>query len=131
GLLESPAPAQVGEVDHEARLDEAAAHLLDQPDRGGRGPAGGDEIVHQQDRLSGRDGVEVHLDPVGAVLELVVITRGLPRELAPLADRDEAGAEAMGDRPAEDEPPSLDPRDLRDALSGVALGEAVDGAAEP
>ena len=45
------------------------------------------------------DGVTVDLELVGAVLELVLLAGNGPRQLAGLADRDEPGAEPVGDRP--------------------------------
>ena len=62
------------------------------------------------------DGVEVDLEGVGAVLERVGLADGARRQLARLADRDEAGAEPLGHRRAEDESAALDADDDVDAL---------------
>ena len=51
----------------------------------------------------GRDRVVVELERVDAVLERVLHADGPPGQLAGLAGRDEAAAEPVGERPAEDE----------------------------
>src|SRR5437660_979408 len=72
----------------------------------------------------------MHLDPVGAVLEGVVVPHGFGGELALLADGHETGAQVMGDGPPKDEAARLDPRDLVDPGALVAGREGVDGGAE-
>ena len=67
-------------------------------------------------RSPGCDRVAVDLEQVGAVLELVLLALDLPRQLAGLADRDEAGAEPVGDRRGEDEAAGLDAEHLVDRL---------------
>src|SRR6266508_2762177 len=54
------------------------------------------------------DGVLVHLEGVGAVLERVGLARGAIGQLARLAHRHEADAEPIGQRRAEDEAARLD-----------------------
>src|ERR1051326_4700868 len=63
GVLETLSPAQIGKVDRKARLHQAAAHLLDQPDRGKGGAPGGDEVIHQQHAGSRCDAARVRLSP--------------------------------------------------------------------
>ena len=71
-------------------------------------------------RAPGPDGVGVDLDGVDAVFEAVFLADGPPRQLAFLADRDEAAAELVGDGAAEDEAARLDAGDVFDA--GVTKG---------
>ena len=70
--------------------------------------AGGDQVVDDQDALARPDGVLVDLDDVDAVFQRVLLADGLPRQLALLADRDEAAAQPVGDGAAEDEAARLD-----------------------
>ncbi len=72
------------------------------------------------------DGVAVDLELVGAVLELVLLADDRPRELARLADRHEAGAQAIRDRRGEDEAARLDADDAVDSGVGEAGDEIVD-----
>ena len=61
------------------------------------------------------------LEQVGAVLEDVLLAADRPRQLAGLADRDERGAQPVGDRRGEDEAAGLDaehPVDRRRRRSG-------------
>ena len=57
--------------------------------------------------------------------EIVVV-----RQLAGLARADEAGAEAVGDGGAEDEPARLRPQHDVDVLAGAVLDDAVDRLAQ-
>jgi hypothetical protein len=41
-----------------------AAGILDQPDRGASGAAGGDQIIDQQHPIAGVNGVDMDLDAV-------------------------------------------------------------------
>ncbi len=58
----------------------------------------------------------MHLERVAAVFELVGRTDAGRRQLARLAHKGEAGANAVGDHCAQDEPAALDPDDDVDAL---------------
>jgi hypothetical protein len=68
----------------------------------------------------------VHLDPVAAVLEQVVLADRLPGELAALAHRREAGAQLERDRAAQDQAAGLDARHLVDPLLAEGLGQPLD-----
>jgi hypothetical protein len=46
-----------------------AARLLDEVQRRARRAARGEQIIRQQHRLTGRDGIQVHLDRIRAVFE--------------------------------------------------------------
>ena len=66
------------------------------------------------------------LELVGAVLELVLLADDRPRQLACLADRHEAGAQAIRHRRGEDEAARLDADDAVDARVREAGDEVVD-----
>ena len=66
------------------------------------------------------------LDRVRAVLELVRLRGRLPRQLARLADRDEALAQVVRQRGAEDEAARLDADDRIASHTIVLLGEEID-----
>ena len=76
--------------------------------------------------LAGLDRVAVDLEGVGAVLEGVLDGQRLGRELAELADRDEARAELDRHRRAEDEAARLHADDDVDLLAPVGLEHEVD-----
>ncbi len=78
----------------------------------------------------GRDRVLVHLHLVEPVFQAVGDAHGLVRQLALLADRDEAGRNLVGDGAAEDEAARLDAGDLVDLLPGIGMHQLVDGTAE-
>src|SRR5207302_10493054 len=63
---------EVGELDQEPEPDHLAAQQLDQLRHREVGPAGGDEIVHDQHPLARFDRIVVDVDDGVAVLELVL-----------------------------------------------------------
>ena len=73
----------------------------------------------------------MHLERVGAVLEVVRDRRGVPRKLARLARRHETRAQLVGERAAEDEAARLGAHHLGHARVGERIGKRVDRAAEP
>src|SRR5207244_13100234 len=103
-----------GELHQGGDPDDLASQTLDQPGRGPGRPAGGQNVVHDEDPVSGGDGVLVDLEHGRAVLELVLLALAVPGELAFLAHRDEASTEVIGDGRSEDEPASLDAHDFVD-----------------
>src|SRR5207302_1443396 len=81
------------ELDDEREAIDHSALPLDEPRRRRRRTAGGEQIVDDE-AAPLLDRVLVHLERVGAVLERVGLARGLVRQLARLAHRHEADAEA-------------------------------------
>jgi len=75
------------------------------------------------------DRIAVNLDPIGAVFEFVVLTRGFPRQLAGLANRHESDVEFHRDRESKNETTRLHARDLLDSTAGKGLRELCDRAA--
>src|ERR1043165_2278816 len=130
GDVQLLAPFQKIELDHEAGADQRRAEPLHQRGRGGGGAAGGENIVDDDDAVAGGQRVVVDLQHVAAVFELVLVAARGPRELAGLADGDEAGAEDARDAAAEDEAARLDGDDVRHALAAVRLRERVARGAE-
>ncbi|MNC85312.1 hypothetical protein D3C83_09030 [compost metagenome] len=92
-----------------------------------RRAAGREHVVDDEDLLARADGVLVDLERVLAVLEVVRFLEGLRWQLAGLADRYEARADAMRDGPAEDEPAALDADDRVDPAVLVRRRQHVDG----
>ena len=78
---------------------------LHQIDRRTRGAARGEQVVDDQHALPGLDRVPVHLEAVGAVLELVARPDGCRRQFPELPHRHEPGAE-----PIRDGAPRMNPR---------------------
>ena len=124
--LDPRASTEIGKVDHERASDDFAADRRDQLERGLRRASGRDQVVDEQHAFATRDRVAVHLEAVGPVLELVVLADVLGRELARLADRDEADAKLARERRADDEAARLDPRDLVDAPAAIRSGETLE-----
>ncbi len=130
-LARRAAAAEIGQVDDEGGAHHVGIELAQELDRGFRRAARGDQIVDQQHGLSGTDGVLMDLDDVDAVFELVVLADRLPRQLALLADRHEAAAQAVGHRAAQDEAARLDPRHGLDPAIQEGPCELLDAGPEP
>jgi hypothetical protein len=90
-------------------------------------PAGGDEVVDNQNTVIRRESVLVDLELIRAVLECVGLRIDLARKLAGLSCRDKASIEPVGDRGAHEEAAGLSADDLRDALVDEVIGDIVDG----
>src|SRR6266851_2666782 len=128
--VEELSPAQVLELDEDLHADHLAAELANQPDRGGCRAARRQYIIDDQDLLAGLDGVQVHLELVGAVFELVSVTDRLPGQLSDLADRDEPGTELDRNRSGRDETAGFDRRHQVRRRVGPPLRHHVDDLAE-
>src|SRR5438105_10698224 len=63
---------QVDQLDQKAEADHGSAQHLDQLGHRQRGPAGGDQVVHDQHPLARPDGVLVDVEDVVSVLQLVL-----------------------------------------------------------
>ena len=117
GLPRQAAPTvEAHELDQEREGVHVAAELRDEvpspsPCRRSRADR------RRSARAAPAHGVVVNLERVGAVLEVVALAHGRRRQLARLAHRREAGAEAIGHRRPEDEPAALDADDDVDALA--------------
>ena len=125
-LGEAFAAAEEVEFDGEGEAGDFAAELFDELDGGFHGAAGGEQVVDEQDALAGLDGVEVDFERVGAVFEIVGDAGYRCGQLARLADGDEAGIEAVGERGAEDESAGFDAEDEVDLAFKIVGGERVD-----
>src|ERR687898_1181039 len=101
------AAVQEGELDHEEEADDLAAELLDELRLRLRGAAGGEHVVVDDHPSSRRDRVRVHVEAVLAVLQVVRRLDRVPRQLPRLSSGDEAAAETVRERAAEDEAPPL------------------------
>ena len=114
--LEPLAAAERGELEQERHADDGGGRRTPTPGsaRGGGGAAGGEHVVDDEHAVVGFERVAVHLERVGAVLELVAVRVRVPRQLARLAHGHEAGTERERDRRREDEPARLDADDLGD-----------------
>ena len=75
-----------------AEAHDDAARLAHHACRRGGGSSGRQQIVHDQDALPGNDGVTMHLQGVGAVLQVVADAHTFRRQLLRLADRHKARA---------------------------------------
>src|SRR5437879_11418526 len=129
-LLQLVAAVEEGELDHDRDTDDAAAELVDQAQRRRHRAAGREQIVHGEHALPGLDRILVDRERVAAILELVLDLDGLARELAGLANRDEARVQLMGERASHDEAPRFDANHHVDSLLLVPPNEGVDDVAE-
>src|SRR5215831_16300777 len=118
------------EFDHEAHAGDLGAQRPGQLGAGIGGAAGGQQVVDNDHFLAGLDGVFVYLQGIQAVLELVAPFDGLGGRLARLAEGDEAGVEAVGQRRSEDEAAGLDGQHGIDLGVEVVLGERVNECGE-
>src|SRR5450631_2030671 len=101
--LEPVASLEELELDEEAQANDLALEPLDQVDRAADRAAGGEQIVDHQDPLAGLDRVAMDLERVRSIFERVLDGDRLGRQLAQLADRNEASVEQVGHRRAKDE----------------------------
>ena len=124
-FLEAVAAFEKVEFHGEGKAGDLSAELLDEFHGRFHGAAGGEEVVDEHDSLAGLDGVLVDFQRVGTVLQVVSHAGDGRRELAGLADRDEAGVEPVGESGAKDEAASLDAEDEVDLLFDVVSSESV------
>src|SRR5437762_3185828 len=129
-VAEALAPFEVAELDQDLDADYRGSELAHQPHGRRRGAAGGKNIIHDQHGLAGLDGIGVHLQRVGPVLEVVRLHDGGPRKLAGLADRDKARAKPDCHRRAGDEAARLDGGDQVWRIGGPGLRHQVDDLGE-
>ena len=126
-LAEGLGSTEPGQLDEERDPDDLAAQPLDQLGRRAGSPPGRQQIVDDEHPLAGADGVGVDLEHRLAVLQGVGDRDGLGRQLALLADRDEADPEQVGQSPAEDEASGLHPDDHLDPGIAIGVDQPVDG----
>src|SRR5512142_1602549 len=74
--LELVAALEEVEFDDEAEAADLGVELLGEVDGGVGGTAGGQQVVHDDDALPALDGVLMHLEGVGAVLQRVAVADG-------------------------------------------------------
>src|SRR5947208_670178 len=84
------------EFDYEPEPGDCPAYFLHEPCGRGRGTAGSEHIVDDQDALPGSDGVAMNLDAVCTVFEVVFAELHLVGQLFGFADGNEAGAKRKG-----------------------------------
>src|SRR5437762_2829523 len=88
--LKSFSTTQIGQIDHESAADNRSTGHADQSKRRFRCSARGDQVVDEQHALIALNGVTVQLQSARAILEPVVMTEILRRQLALFSDRDKA-----------------------------------------
>src|SRR5580765_4511152 len=117
-----PLPSlEKGQLDQEIAGHDDSTQPLDEAQGGRHCPSRGEQVVHRENALTAGDGVLMNGEDVPAVLELVLLLDHRTGKLALLPYRHEAGAQLLGERPAEDEAPRFD------AHHHVHLGRAVPG----
>jgi hypothetical protein len=120
--------ATVEEVEfyEEAEATNSASQALDESGGGGGGSSGGKKIVYDVYVLARLDRVEVHLDDVGAVLQVVGFGDPVVRELADFPRGNEPDLARDGDGCSEDEAATLDADNHIGVLMVDVGGEKVD-----
>src|SRR5438445_10440886 len=103
--------AQIRQVDHESAADDRSAGNADQPERRFSRAAGCNQVVDEQHLLAALNPVGMQLQPVGAVLEMVVVTEVFGRELPLFADRHETDVQSVSERGANNKAARFDRRD--------------------
>src|SRR3954447_615408 len=107
-VSESRAAVEKRQFDYESRRDDGRSAFARERCRARGGAAGGEQVVDEQDAVVGGERVVVNLENAAAVFERVLAAARFPRQLARLADRDEATAEDARDAAAEDEAARFD-----------------------
>src|SRR5579875_201606 len=126
GARQRVAAREVDQLDQKSIPHHLGAEALQQPPGRGGGPPGREEIVDDQDPLPGVDGVAVDLERVRPVLERVFLGILVAGKLAGLANRDETGAERVGERRPQHVAARFDADDEVDILVAVTVDEEVD-----
>ena len=83
------------------------------------------QVIDQDDALSGEDGVFLNLKGVGAVFQIIAMRHGGAGELAFLAQHDEAAAERIGKRRRHQKPARFD---AGQKIGFVCLGDRGEAA---
>ncbi len=122
--------AEESQLNHEGDFEEVTSKTVDQADRGGSGPAGGEDVVDEEDPLTGANGVNVQGQGVGTVLEAVALLEGLERELSLFADGHDARPEPEGDGGSEEETTGVDAGDHVDLAGLPGSDEEIDASGE-
>src|SRR5206468_242276 len=119
-------PLEKRQLDQKRRAQDLAAQPLDEPERRRHGSTGGEKVVHDQHALARLDGVLMDGQDVAAVFELVLLLDRRRGQLPALPDRHEPGAQLMGQRAAEDEPPGFHANDHVHTGRAVLARQMVD-----
>ena len=101
----SLAASQAEQFDEKHAARDRGACFFDELATGPHRAAGGEQVIDDQYVLARPHAVDVHFQRVGAVFKVVVKRVRVVRQLAWLADGDEAGAQGQGQRSGEDKPP--------------------------
>src|SRR6187401_1497056 len=109
--LEALAASEEVELDDEEEPHDDAAEILYELDLRASRTAGRKDVVENDHPCTGRHGVAVHLEAVGAVLQRIRRLDRLSWQLPWLARSDEACVECVRERSAEDEPARLGAKD--------------------
>src|SRR5258708_13094661 len=104
------------ELDEERERDDLALELLHELDGPGDRASGREKVVDDEDLRARLHRVLVHLERRRAVLEVVLDAHDVRGELPELADRNEADAEGVRDRPPQHKAPPLHPPTATDPL---------------
>src|SRR5215470_13069051 len=96
------------QLDHKRQSDNVSAERLDQLDDGSGRAAGREQIVGDDYVVAFADRVPVNFERVPAVFKVIAIAFYFRGQFLRLADRNEAGAQVIGQRRGEDETARLD-----------------------
>lgn len=129
-VLEATDATETRQCDDEGAFDDLSSRFSQEPDRSFCRATRRDEIVDQQNACAPVDCVDLYLYPILSVLELEFSPDPFSRELAWLAERNEADAQRDGDRCPEYESPCLDSSDDVDAAATMTRRDAVDGCSQ-
>src|SRR4029453_6991198 len=97
-VVEPLATLEELELDEERQADALALQTLDQLDRALHRATGRQQVIDDEHLLPRLDRIAMDLERVGAVLQRVFDGDRLGRQLAELADRDQARVELVGHR---------------------------------
>src|SRR6202163_2801026 len=118
--------AQIRQVDHESAADDRSAGNADQRERRFSRAAGCNQVVDEQHMLAALNPVGMQLQPVGAVLEVIVVPEVFGRELPLFADGHETDIQCVSERGADDKAARFDRRDLVDRAAALRRTELLD-----
>src|ERR1700677_322954 len=124
-FLEAFATLQEVKLYGESQAGNLTSQLIDQLHRRLHGSSGSQQVVDQHHPLAGRNGVQVDLQRVRAVLQIVGNASHRSRKLARLAHRHKASVQPVGQRWSKDESTRLNAQHQVDLLLNVVRGQHV------
>ena len=117
--------AEEVEFDDERAANDRSIEAFDEVHAGEHRAASGEEVIDDEDSIGRSEGIDVHVERVGAVFEVISKRLSFIRQLAGFSDGNERGIQGECQRCGEDESASLGSDDHSDATIAKLCGELI------